>query len=52
MWLLTYVGALFNGLTLLILGELMSELQAPMLRDIDAPSYERKIGATWREIIF
>lgn len=30
MWLLTYVGALFNGLTLLILGEqheLMSELQ-------------------------
>lgn len=22
MWLLTYVGALFNGLTLLILGEL------------------------------
>lgn len=28
MWLLTYVGALFNGLTLLILGELTSELQA------------------------
>lgn len=27
MWLLTYVGALFNGLTLLILGELTSELQ-------------------------
>lgn len=28
MWLLTYVGALFNGLTLLILGELTTELQA------------------------
>lgn len=24
MWLLTYVGALFNGLTLLILGEIAS----------------------------
>lgn len=24
MWLLTYVGALFNGLTLLILGEIIS----------------------------
>lgn len=24
MWLLTYVGALFNGLTLLILGEITS----------------------------
>lgn len=24
MWLLTYVGALFNGLTLLILGEVIS----------------------------
>lgn len=24
MWLLTYVGALFNGLTLLILGEVTS----------------------------
>lgn len=28
MWLLTYVGALFNGLTLLILGEFALELEA------------------------
>lgn len=36
MWLLTYVGALFNGLTLLILGEViltMQYLQLPSTTD-------------------
>lgn len=31
MWLLTYVGALFNGLTLLILGELIVTFILPTL---------------------
>lgn len=38
MWLLTYVGALFNGLTLLILGELMGgskALKGPTRGDVD-----------------
>lgn len=45
MWLLTYVGALFNGLTLLILGERMSELQ-PTWRDVIV---RKGIRATRRE---
>lgn len=33
MWLLTYVGALFNGLTLLILGEVTRTYLTPL--DVD-----------------
>lgn len=37
MWLLTYVGALFNGLTLLILGEVIPLLaQLPITTLLEA----------------